>query len=115
MARILLVEDFDLLQAFLSEALQRAGHHVDRAKTKAEGEVALKTRNYDLFISDILLPGGSGHELAALADDLAIETILMTGHPNEARKLRICGARHLIKPFRLDDFMKMIDQVFAPT
>ena len=115
MPRILLVEDFDLLQAFLSEALQQAGHHVDCAKTKTEGEVALKTRKYDLLISDVLLPSGSGHELAALADDLAIETILMTGHPNEARSLRIGGMRHLIKPFRLGVFMKMIDEVFTPT
>ena len=76
---------------------------------------ALRASRYDLLVSDILLPGGSGHELAALADDLAIETVLMTGHPNEIRALRIGGTRHLIKPFRLDDFMKMIDQVFAPT
>jgi DNA-binding response OmpR family regulator len=115
MSRILLVEDFDLLQAFLSEALQQAGHAVDRAGTKAEGEAALRASRYDLLVSDVLLPGGSGHELAALADDLAIETVLMTGHPNEIRALRIGGTRHLIKPFRLDDFMKMIDQVFAPT
>jgi DNA-binding response OmpR family regulator len=115
MARILLVEDFDLLQALLSETLRQAGHTVDCAKTKPEGEVALRTSRYDLLISDVLLPGGSGHELAALAEDLAIETVLMTGHPNEVRALRISGVRHLIKPFRLDDFMKMIDEVFAAT
>jgi hypothetical protein len=43
--------------------------------------------------------------------DLGIETVLMTGHPNEAGGLQVSGVRHLNKPFRLDTFMKIIGEV----
>jgi DNA-binding response OmpR family regulator len=113
MARVLLVEDFDLLNRFLCEAMPQAGHDVrcDCVRTKAEAERLLKTQNYDLLISDVLLPDGSGHELAALAADLGIKTVLMTGHPTEIRALRVSGIRYLLKPFRQDDLAKMLTEI----
>jgi two-component system cell cycle response regulator CpdR len=113
MARVLLVEDFDLLNSFLCEAIAQAGHdvHCDCVRTKAEAEKLLKTQSYDLLISDVLLPDGSGHELAALATDLGIKTVLMNGHPTEVRALRVSGARYLIKPFRQDDLARMLTEM----
>jgi DNA-binding response OmpR family regulator len=113
MARVLLVEDFDLLNSFLCEAVSQVGHdvHCDCVRTKAEAEELLKTQNYDLLISDVLLPDGSGHELAALATDLGIKTVLITGHPNEVRALRVSRIGYLIKPFRQDDLAKVLSEI----
>ena len=67
MSRILLAEDDDSLRAFLARALERAGHEV---RTCADGDEALTALNegpYDLLLTDIVMPGADGIEVARVA------------------------------------------------
>ena len=64
MAKILLAEDDDSLRGFLVNALKRAGHAV---KDFDEGRSALKALErevFDLLLTDHLMPGMTGTELA---------------------------------------------------
>ena len=59
MARILLAEDDDSLRQILAKALARAGHAVvDCADgDNAMAEIMAKTREFDLLLADIVMPG----------------------------------------------------------
>ena len=66
-ATILLAEDDDSLRSFLARALERAGHEV---RTCADGDEALAALNegpFDLLLTDIVMPGADGIEVARVA------------------------------------------------
>ena len=56
MAKILLIEDEELVRNTLCDVLQLAGHDVDEADNGATGTMLHKTQSYDLVITDIIMP-----------------------------------------------------------
>jgi two-component system cell cycle response regulator CpdR len=81
MAKILLAEDDDSLRGFLVNALKRAGHVV---KDFDEGRTALKALErevFDLLLTDIVMPGLDGIELArrGAEADPAMKIVFITG------------------------------------
>jgi two-component system, cell cycle response regulator CpdR len=64
MARILLAEDDDSLRAFLVTNLNRAGHQVEAHGDGDSAWEALERGAYDLLLTDIVMPGLDGIELA---------------------------------------------------
>ena len=67
MARILLAEDDSSLRKFLARALERAGHHVVECDNGDEALAALEQDGFDLLLSDIVMPGADGIEVARVA------------------------------------------------
>ena len=61
--RILLVEDNKDIARVLSVLLGRSGHRVTTAGGVAEAERAADAATFDLLISDLSLPDGSGLDL----------------------------------------------------
>jgi two-component system OmpR family response regulator len=110
MARVLLIEDYDLVRNILCDAIRETGHTANCLTTKAEAEAALAAGPYDLVICNIRLPDGSGVDIAAMAADRGISSVLMTGHPDEIQALLISGIAHLKKPFRLEEFTRLIEE-----
>jgi len=106
MARILLVEDHDLVHRYLCDAILAAGHQAACVKTKHEAERELASGNFDLVVCDVRLPDGSGH-------DLGIKAVVITGHPETAHDLASAGIAHLSKPFRIIAFMKLLEESLA--
>jgi CheY-like chemotaxis protein len=102
MGRVLLVEDHEELQRLLTEVIRELGHEADGVNSSREAQLRLATRPYNLVIADICLPGGSGYQVAELAKALGINTLLMSGHPDELQLV------HLPKPFRLAEFVRLI-------
>ena len=66
MPRILLAEDDDSLRGFLSRALERAGYDVT-ACADGEEAAAVLDQDWDLLLTDIVMPGMDGIEVARLA------------------------------------------------
>ena len=64
MARILLAEDDDQMRAFLARGLRRAGHAVDAVGDGEAAVVRSLNAEYDLLLSDVVMPGIDGIELA---------------------------------------------------
>jgi signal transduction histidine kinase/DNA-binding response OmpR family regulator len=67
MGRILIVDDEAAMVTSLGELLQREKYEVVGVCTVAEAETRLQTEQFDLVITDIRMPEGSGMDLLRLA------------------------------------------------
>ena len=118
MAHILLAEDDESLRKFLAAALVKAGHAVTDFGDGGDAYECLKGDSFDLLLTDIVMPGMDGIELAKRAAELndGLKIMFITGfaavalHPNsEAPK----QARVLSKPFHLRDIVAEVDRMIA--
>lgn len=118
MATILLAEDDETLRRFLAAALERAGHAVTVCGDGAEAFERLCARPCDLLLSDIVMPGLDGIELAKRAADLYpnMKIMFITGfaavalHPaSETPK----QAKVLSKPFHLREIVHEVERMVA--
>jgi two-component system cell cycle response regulator CpdR len=118
MARILLAEDDDSLRAFLASNLGRAGHEV---AAYADGESAwdaLELADFDLLLTDIVMPGMDGIELARRAAELrpSLKIVFITGFAAVALTAQSRApkdAKVLSKPFHLKDLVTEVERVIA--
>jgi len=69
MAKILLVEDDDLVNDMLKQMLQRAGHEIQTAGNGEEAAQLLKTSEPDIMVTDIIMPKKSGITLISEVKD----------------------------------------------
>lgn len=60
MAKILLVEDDNLVRDMLTQLLQRASHTVSIAENGEEATESLRNETPDIMITDIIMPKKSG-------------------------------------------------------
>lgn len=118
MARILLTEDDASLRTFLTRALERAGHDVVQAESAFAALPHVEAGGVDLLLTDIVMPGMDGIELAqrarALLPDLRV--MFITGFAAVAltRADAPADARVLSKPFHLRDLVAEIAALFPP-
>jgi two-component system, cell cycle response regulator CpdR len=118
MAKILLAEDDDSLRGFLVNALKRAGHTV---KDFDEGRAALKALErevFDILLTDIVMPGLDGIELARRGAELdpAMRIVFITGFAGVSLASggqTPEGAKVLSKPFHLRELVDEVQRVLA--
>jgi two-component system, cell cycle response regulator CpdR len=118
MARILLAEDDDSLRVFLTSSLGRAGHEVDSHPDGDSAWVALERGSYDLLLTDIVMPGLDGIELARRAAEVdpAMKIVFITGFAAVALSQSSPAPRDakvLSKPFHLKDLVAEVERVIA--
>ncbi|HEX8280967.1 MAG TPA: response regulator, partial [Chthoniobacterales bacterium] len=117
--RILLVEDHEDTNRSLTQLLRRRGYHVRPAHNIAKAvEVAAK-EEFDVLVSDIGLPDGTGVDLMQQlkASDRPIFGIALTGFGMEEdiRRSHDGGFdHHLIKPVDLNRLDSIIQQGAVP-
>jgi PAS domain S-box-containing protein len=79
--KILLVEDDPATQQIMAKLLRRSGHSVIVAGSMAEGLDAAGTNSFDVIISDIGLPDGTGLDLLTnLRTRIDTPAIALTGY-----------------------------------
>jgi PAS domain S-box-containing protein len=104
--RILLVDDHRDTVSTLKRLLTRLGYAVVSAESMAEALRAVDEGHFDLLVSDIGLPDGSGLDLMKrIRDRQQIDGIALSGFgmEDDLRKSREAGfIDHLIKPVNLD-------------
>ena len=108
MAHILLVEDYESVRDLLCEAIADMGHTADRASTKGDADALMGPCSHALVVTSVVLPDGSGHDLASKAVELGMKAVLMSGHPSELQAMQVAEIAHLQKPFHLDEFRQAI-------
>jgi signal transduction histidine kinase/ActR/RegA family two-component response regulator len=84
---ILVVEDDAEVRAYLSEALRNLNYSVFTAPNMEAGlDVLRKQGRIDLLLTDIVMPGGNGRELATQAVKLRpnVRVLFMTGYSRNA-------------------------------
>ncbi|MCA6285216.1 cell cycle two-component system response regulator CpdR [Phenylobacterium sp.] len=117
MPRILLAEDDDSLRGFLARALQRAGHEVEACADGTEAAARID-RDWDLLLTDIVMPGMDGVELARLAAERhpGLRIMFITGFAAVALKAEETappGARVLAKPVHLRELVVEVERMLA--
>jgi two-component system cell cycle response regulator CpdR len=118
MAHILLAEDDELLRKFLSGALVKAGHTVTDFGDGSEAFECLQNFTFDLLLTDIVMPGMDGIELAKRASEMngELKIMFITGfaavalHPTSGAPKQ---AKVLSKPFHLRDLVAEVDRMLA--
>ena len=116
--RILLAEDDDSLRAFLTRALERAGYWVRACPDGDEAIAALDDGPYDLLLTDIVMPGADGIEVAreAAARDASIRIMFITGFAAvalAAGSRAPQGAKVLAKPVHLREIVAEVERMVA--
>jgi len=111
MARILVAEDDAAVQSFVARALGHAGHAVTAVDDGVQALEALRRADYDLLITDIVMPGldGIGLALKVACDWPRLPILLMTGYAAErmrAHNLEEIIFRVVAKPFTLEQICR---------
>lgn len=118
MAQILLAEDDESLRRFLAAALGKAGHEVTDFGDGNEAFECLKGFRFDLLLTDIVMPGMDGIELAKRAAEMdqALKIMFITGfaavalHPSSNAPKQ---AKVLSKPFHLREIVHEVERMIA--
>jgi len=112
--RVLLVEDQDDLRELLADVMEGMGAEVSMAADASQA-MAMLREGYccDVLFSDIHMPGGlSGTDLGLyVSQHLPQATVILaSGHPRFQLPPLPAGALFLQKPFRLNQFMELIQR-----
>jgi DNA-binding NtrC family response regulator len=121
MASILLVDDEVLVRGALLQALQSKGHEVVCATNGVEGMARFAERQFDLVITDIIMPDKEGigmiMEMRRITPAIKIIAISGGGRTGNVEFLRMAqqlGAMATLrKPIRLSDFLKVVNDCLA--
>jgi PAS domain S-box-containing protein len=118
---ILLAEDDDMFRGLLRQLLESQGYQVLAAENPAAA-LALAAAHGDaiqLLLSDIVMPGGTGADLAAQLKGRypAMKVILMSGYTDDALASRdadkITADAFLEKPFATQDLLRLIRELLS--
>ena len=117
MSRILLAEDDDSLRGFLARALERAGYEVT-ACADGEEAAAVLDQDWNLLLTDIVMPGMDGIELARQAAVLhpGLRIMFITGFAAvalAASDQAPPGAKVLSKPIHLREIVSEVERMIA--
>ena len=116
MIRILLAEDDEAMRTYLARALQNAGYSVDAVDRGTAALPLLHVEQYDLLLSDIVMPEMDGIELAQRCAEMSPHTRVMfiTGFAAVTLKAsrEAPKAKMLSKPFHLKDLVLEVERIF---
>lgn len=118
MHKILLAEDDDSLRRFLAKALEKAGYEVRSCADGEEAVEALDDGPFDLLLTDIVMPGMDGIEVARLAAEREpkLRIMFITGFAAVALAAgdrAPAGAKVLAKPVHLREIVSEVERMMA--
>ncbi len=105
------------MRTYLERALTNAGYEVSSVDRGTEAIPMLESGNFDLLLSDIVMPEMDGIELAQRCAEISPRTKVMFITGFAAVSLRASReqphAKVLSKPFHLRDLVLEVERVFA--
>ena len=113
MRKVLLVEDEPLVRDMVRAFLERAGYGVEAVSSAEEVLDGWSDRAVDLLLTDVMLPGQTGVELAtALREQRPdLKVVYMSGNvsdPAARESVLSPGTRVLAKPFSRATLLEVI-------
>ena len=113
--RVLLVEDHHETATILARLLRQYGHKVTIANTIASALQHASDEPFDIVISDIGLPDGTGHDLMKqIKERHRIPGVALTGYGMEddlRRSSEMGFAEHVVKPVNIPHLQSVIRRV----
>ncbi len=112
--RILIVEDEVTLNRTLVEGLQEFGYQADSCANFKDAEYYIGIRNYDLILTDWMLPDGDGIELVSLVKQRSSRTACVVisakdDKESEIKALKAGADDYIKKPFDFDVLIARIE------
>ena len=111
--RILIIEDEITLNRTLQEGLSDFGYQVDTAENYKDAEYFIDIRNYDLVLTDWMLPDGDGIELCKIVKNRSSRTAVVVlsardDKDSEIEALKSGADDYIKKPFDFDILLARI-------
>jgi DNA-binding NtrC family response regulator len=112
--KVLIVENDDYIRELLGEVFDEEGFLFASVETGPEMEDKLDEDDFDIVMIDITQPGEKdGFALAEIAHQQGCGVILTTGDHRHSERLDQSGRFYLLKPFKMQDLMTLVDQVMT--
>ena len=113
--RLLIVDDEAELKDALCETLADEGYKTVGATSGAEGLQALEKQDFDLLLSDLMMPGMGGIEVLrkALETDPTLVGIIITGQgtiPSAVEAMKVGAYDYVLKPFDLNTMLPILER-----
>src|SRR5208282_3742165 len=120
MARILIVDDQDMMRDSLAQILAREGHEVVAANDGAAAVGRLGASRFDLLITDLRMPKMTGLDLMAEAKRLRpdMPVVLMTAFAtvsNAVEAMKLGAYDYIQKPFDGEEIKLLVDRTLEHT
>ena len=106
-AKILIVEDEELLRSMLTNLLENDGHEVHTSGNGVDAIEIIGKDSFDIIITDIVMPGADGMAVleAAKQIDPGCDVIVITGFAtveSAVQSMKLGAYDYIIKPFNID-------------
>jgi len=116
--RLLVVDDEESLMTALRNTLREEGYRVTGVASGAEALAALRQGEFDLILTDLVMPKMDG--IALLKDAFAIDpglvAIIMTGHGSirtAVEAMRTGAVDYVLKPIRLHALLPALERAMT--
>jgi CheY-like chemotaxis protein len=117
--RILVVDDHHATLDVMARLLRKLGHETLLAGTVQEAMPHVDAASFDLMISDLTLPDGTGEELMrAVKDKCGVPGIALSGYgeSEDIQRSHEAGFQmHLVKPLSLTSLQSAIETISPPS
>ncbi|MBZ4645834.1 MAG: response regulator receiver protein [Clostridia bacterium] len=115
MAKILIVDDSDMIKKIVVGTLARGGHQVVEASNGLEALERISSTHCDLVITDLNMPKMDGiqftRELRKMPSYKRMPIFILTTNPAEEEKALAAGANlYLKKPVSSEKLLSSIDK-----
>ena len=115
MAKILIVDDSDMIKKIIVGTLAKGGHHVVEASNGLEALEKINSMQCDLVITDLNMPKMDGiqltRELRKIPSFKRMPVFILTTNPGEEEKALAAGANlYLKKPVSSEKLLSSIDK-----
>ncbi len=112
--RILIVEDEVTLNKTIAEGLQEFSYQTDSSENFKDAEYYVGIRNYDLVLTDWMLPDGDGVDLINIVKQKSPRTSVVVlsakdDKASEIKALRAGADDYIKKPFEFDVLVARIE------
>lgn len=110
--KILVVEDEAIIRSSLTKLLERHDYEVCEAVSVKAAVNTFNLNEFDLIISDLRLPGGSGAELISLAGPVPV--LIMTSYASLRSAVDIMrqgAVDYISKPFDHEELMHSVNRI----
>src|SRR3954451_15349197 len=110
MARILLVDDDDDVRTLVEHILSAAKYEVDAAANVKAAQALLDRNYYNLLLADLMLPDGSGMQVAEEAHRRGTPAIILTAYPYRFRKADLARFDLILKPVQPAELLEAVSK-----
>jgi two-component system response regulator HydG len=109
---ILVVEDEDIIRLSIVKLLERQSYKVSEAVSVKAALSGFNLNNFDLIVSDLRLPGGSGGDFIRLAPEVPV--LIMTSYASLRSAVEIMrqgAVDYISKPFDHEELVQSVKRI----